>query len=76
MISVAELPTDHVDKYRFYGGTAVISESGRGAVVQTWKHFYELTCETSGCSWRVLPQQLSPGVRGAVLMTLPPDYDC
>ena len=75
MISVAELPTDHVDD-RFSGATAVISKSGQGAIVQMGEHFYELTCEISGCSWKILPQKLSPGITYGVMMNLPPDYTC
>ena len=76
MISVAELPTDHVGGYKFLGSRAVTSRSRQGAIVQLHEYFYELTCETSGCSWRILPQQISPGIYGAVMMTLPPDYNC
>ena len=76
MISVAELPSNHVDEYGFFGAIAVTSESGQGAILQRLEHFYELMCETSGCSWKILPQKLSPGVHFAVMMTLPPDYTC
>ena len=76
MILVAELPIDHVGGYKFNGAAAVTSESGQGAIVQHKEYFYELTCETIGCSWRILPQQLYPGIYGAVMMTLPPDYNC
>ena len=62
IISVAGLPTDNVDKYKFRGARAVTSASGQGAFVQFEKHFYELTCEVSGCTWRILPNQLNPGV--------------
>ena len=76
IISVAGLPTDNVDSYdKFYGARAVTSASGKGAIVQHEKHFYELTCEVSGCTWRILPNQLNPGVWGAVMMTLPSDYN-
>ena len=75
MISVAELPTDHVDENRFFGATAMISKSGKGAIVQMWEHFYELTCEVSGCTWRILTNQLNPGVTNAVMMTLPSEYN-
>ena len=51
------------------------SASGQGAIVQYEDHFYELTCEVSGCTWRILPNQLNPGVYGAVMMTLPSDYN-
>ena len=75
-ISVPGLPTDHVNKKKFYGAAAVTSESGHGAIVQNMEYFYELNCNTSGCSWKILPQQLSPGVRHSVMMTLPPNYNC
>ena len=72
-ISVAGLPTDYDDD--FQGARAVTSESGKGAIVQFEKHFYELTCEISGCTWRILPNQLDPGVEFSVMMTLPYEYD-
>ena len=71
IISVTGLPTDNVDKYKFNGARAVASASGQGAIVQHDKHFYELTCEVSGCTWRILPNKLNPGVKYAVMMTLP-----
>ena len=72
-ISVAGLPTDYDDK--FFGARAVTSASGQGAIVQYKKHFYELTCEISGCTWKILPNKLNPGVAGAVMMTLPSEYN-
>ena len=78
MISVAELPTDHVGGYKFTGASALTSKSQQGAIVQHKEYFYELTCAISGCSWKILPQQLSLGIYSAagVIMTLPPDYNC
>jgi len=70
---IAGLPTDYDDT--FWGATAVTSASGKGAIVQYQKHFYELTCEVSGCNWRILPNQLSLGVDEAVMMTLPSEYN-
>ena len=75
MILVAELPTDHVDGNKFSGARAVTSASGKGAIVQHKEHFYELTCEVSGCTWRILPNQLNTGVRKAVMMTLPSNFN-
>jgi hypothetical protein len=72
-ISVAGLPTDYDDS--FYGARAVTSASGKGAIVQFRKHFYKLTCEISGCTWRILPNQLNPAVSHAVMMTLPSEYN-
>ena len=74
-ISVTGLPTKHVDEYKFYGARAVTSASGKGAIVQHEKHFYELNCEVSGCTWRILPNKLNPGVSQAVMMTLPSDLN-
>ena len=71
IISVTGLPTDYT--YSFSGARVVTSASGKGAIVQYMKHFYELTCEISGCTWRILPNQLNPGVQSAVMMTLPSD---
>ena len=76
MISVTALPTVHVDSTKFWGTTAVTSASGQGAIVQYNKYFYELQCEISGCFWSILPNQQNPGVRWAVMMTLPADYNC
>jgi len=68
------LPTDNVESsLKFYGARAVTSASGQGAIVQFKEHFYELTCEISGCTWRILPNQLNQGVSSAVMMTLPSD---
>ena len=39
-----------------------------------WEHFYEVTCEISGCSWSILAQKLDLGVTFGVMMTLPPEY--
>jgi hypothetical protein len=74
LISVAELPTDHVGSRKFYGAKAVTSVSRQGAIIQMWEHFYEVTCEISGCSWSILAQKLDMGVTSGVMMTLPPEY--
>ena len=73
IISVAQLPNDYATF--FWGAKAVTSASGQGAIVQHIHYFYELTCEVSGCTWRILPNQLNPGVTGIVMMTLPSDYN-
>jgi len=72
---IAGLPTSIYGDYNFLGVSAVTSASGKGAIVQFGKHFYELTCEVSGCTWRILPNQLYPGVTQAVMMTLPSEYN-
>ena len=50
------------------------SADGQGAIVQMRDHFYEVTCEISGCSWSILAQNLDLGVTHAVMMTLPLEY--
>ena len=71
-ISVAEIPKNVVSTFK--GARAVTSASGQGAIVQIWEHFYEVTCEISGCSWSILAQNLDYGVILPVMMTLPLDY--
>ena len=71
-IAVAGLPTIYDSDFR--GARAGTSVSGKGAIVQMWEHFYEVTCEISGCSWSILAQNLDLGVTSAVMMTLPPEY--
>ena len=71
-ISVAELPKNYDSN--FWGARAVTSAAGQGAIVQMQEHFYEVTCEISGCSWSILEQNLDVGVAHAVMMTLPPEY--
>ena len=78
MILVADLPFDHVHRWeydQFSGANAVTSPSGKGVIVQHYKQLYELTCEISGCTWRILPNQLNSEVEDAVTMTLPSDYN-
>jgi len=70
---ITGLPTDYSNY--FWGARAVTSASGQGAIVQYKEHFYKLTCEVSGCTWRILPNQLNPGVSDAVMMTLPSDFN-
>ena len=72
IISVAGLPTDY--NSNFFGARAVTSAAGQGAIVQMQEHFYEVTCEISGCSWSILTQNLDVGVEMAVMMMLPVDY--
>ena len=72
LISVAELPTDHENS--FMGASAVTSASRQGAIIQKREHFYEVTCEISGCSWSILAQKLDVGVTFGVMMTFPPEY--
>ena len=71
-IAIAGLPT--IYNTNFGGTRAVTSAAGQGAIVQMREHFYEVTCEISGCSWSILAQNLDVGVIDAVMMTLPLEY--
>ena len=71
-VSVAGIPKNFDSD--FIGARAVTSAAGQGAIVQMREHFYEVTCEISGCTWSILAQKLDVGVYGAVMMTLPLDY--
>ena len=50
------------------------SASGQGAIVQMKEHFYEVSCEISGCAWTILAQNLDLGVAFAVMIMLPINY--
>ena len=71
-ISVAEIPKKFDST--FHGARAVTPVAGQGAIVQMREHFYEVTCEISGCSWSILAQNLDVEVISAVMMMLPGDY--
>ena len=72
LISVAGLPTDYDTNFR--GARVVTSASGQGAIVQMKEHFYEVSCEISGCAWTILAQDLDLGVTNAVMIMLPLNY--
>ena len=72
IISVAGLPTDYDST--FWGAAAVTSASGQGAIVQMKEHFYEVSCEISGCAWTILAQNLDLGVYFPVMIMLPINY--
>ena len=76
MISVVKPPNLTNGTHGIIGPRAVTSPSGKGVIVQYSEHFYELTCEVSGCSWKILHQKLRKGVTETVLMALPSDYTC
>ena len=78
MISVESLPTDYVDRNKFWGARAVTSPSGQGAILQHNEHLYELRCYIKACSWTILPQKLKKGDLnlGPILLALPPGTGC
>ena len=45
-----------------------------GAILQNGKKFYELTCDSSACSWATMPYEASVSRNRGVLMWLPPSF--
>jgi len=74
-VQIANLPGSF-NGASFNGARAVTSPSGQGAIVQFREDLYELTCETSNCSWTTLPQKLKKSVRHATLLALPAGTGC
>jgi len=58
------------------GPKAVPSLDGKGAFLQHGENFFELTCNTSSCTWSVMEQTLDVGRVGAVMMYLPSVFEC
>ena len=58
------------------GPQAIISTDGNGVYIQQNEHFFELTCSNTECLWKTMSQKLKVGRDGAVLMYLPPDFQC
>ena len=52
------------------------SLDGKGAFLQHGENFFELTCNTSSCTWSVMEQTLDVGRVGAVMMYLPSVFEC
>ena len=52
------------------------SIDGKGAFLQHEENFFELTCDTSSCTWSVMAQTLDVGRTGVVMMYLPSDFEC
>ena len=52
------------------------SLDGKGAFLQHKKNFFELTCDTSSCTWSVMDQTLDVGRVGGVMMYLPSTFEC
>ena len=58
------------------GPAALTSLDGKGAFLQHHEKFFELTCDTSSCTWSVMDQTLDLGRSGVVMMYLPSDFEC
>jgi len=58
------------------GPRALPSLDGKGAFLQHGENFFELTCDTSSCTWSVMDQTLDVGRNGVVMMYLPSGFEC
>ena len=74
LFSVQDVPSPY--QSTFNGPRAVTSVDGNGAYLQQHNNFFELKCTTSKCSWSLMDQKLNVGRDSAVLMYLPPDFEC
>ena len=74
MISVGRLPSQVETSKLYVGARALPSLSDNGAYLQHHEFFYELSCDTTSCTWRRMKQKLSKAVRNAVMMYLPPGF--
>ena len=74
LISVQDVPSPYT--WTFNGPRALTSIDGNGAYLQQNNNFFELKCTTSKCSWSLMDQKLNVGRDSAVLMYLPPDFEC
>ena len=71
---VGDLPSPYTSTHN--GPRGVTSTDGKGAYVQQSNNFFQLSCDTSSCSWSVMTQTLDQGRDSSVLMYLPPGYGC
>jgi len=60
----------------FDGPAGLPSLDGKGAFLQHEENFFELTCDTSSCTWSVMAQTLDVSRTGVVMMYLPSDFEC
>jgi hypothetical protein len=73
-ISVPDIPSPYSPS--FDGPAALTSLDGKGAFLQHGANFFELTCDTSSCTWSVMAQTLDVGRNGVVMMYLPSVFEC
>ena len=70
--SVSSLPTTHHTD--FWGAKALTSLTGHGVYLQSYKYFYELSCDTNSCHWQIMEHQLTQSVQYSSMMYLPPGF--
>ena len=74
IISVPDIPSPYASS--FDGPAGLPSLDGKGAFLQSGVNFFELTCDTSSCTWSVMAQTLDVSRTGVVMMYLPSDFEC
>ena len=72
--SVPDIPSPYTPS--FDGPAALTSLDGKGAFLQHGEFFFELTCDTSSCTWSVMDQTLDVGRFGSVMTYLPSGFEC
>ena len=66
------ISVDELHEYNDYNAPRVVNTpDGKGAIVQYQDKLFQLTCDTSGCSWSTLPETLDRAVHWAVVFNLP-----
>ena len=75
IISVPDIPPPYTYE-QLDGPTALTSLDGKGAFLQQGENFFELTCDTSSCTWSVMEQSLDVGRFGTVMTYLPSGFEC
>lgn len=74
---IPDIPSPYAPSSSSTGGPrAVPSLDGKGAILQHGENFFELTCDTSSCTWSVMGQTLDVGRTGGVMMYLPSTFEC
>ena len=58
------------------GIQALPSITGNGAIVQNWRYFDELVCNSTACKWTLVKKKIDYPVSFGVMMYLPQDYTC
>lgn len=74
---IPDIPSPYTPSTSSNGGPrALPSLDGKGAFLQHGENFFELTCDTSSCTWSVMDQTLDVGRVGGVMMYLPSTFEC
>ena len=59
---------------KYWGAQALPSPGGYGVILQSQAYLFELTCDSTGCTWTQMSQELNVPVHAAVMSYLPGGY--